>query len=1080
LFVIPIVITAYLGGMGPGMLATVLSVVVSYYFMRNSLSGAPIGEPVDFVRLGTLFLAGSLISALGVGRAQIGKIKAVTPAGLFSLERKVRFGFALAAAALVCAGVLTYVSVLRYREDATLVEHTHQVLNALSELMASITSAESSQRGYLITGGQIYMQPYQSAAQTAQDQLHLLHQLTSDNAAQQQALNALEPLVAARLSLLQGGVETRRTDGFQAAESLVDTTQGKNLQDGIHALVGTMQNEENRLMLERQTSAQQSSVMTRTAIVTGSMLALSLLAIALFYVGQDFARSRRAEEDLVRARDHLETRVKERTEDVIKSGVALRAGEERMARVIDSAMDAILSIDENQIITMFNPAAERMFSCPSRDAIGSPLERFLPVRFRRPHATHVAAYSQHGVTRRTMGGLTPLSGLRTNGEEFPIEATISQVDVNGRKMFTAIVRDVSESSATREATSRLAAIVESSEDAIISKTLDGVITSWNPAAERLLGYTAAEALGQRMSAFFPADRLEEEQDILRRIARGETIDHFESQRIRKGGELIDVAVTISPIRDSSGRIIGASKIARDITERKRAEEELREQASLLDVAPVLVRDLENRIVLWTRGAQKIYGFTKEQALGKVSDELLHTEFPAPHAEIQKTLETQGIWEGELSHRRQDGERVVVASHWVLHRDSHGIPVRVLEVNADITALKRAETLQLRSQKLEALGTLAGGIAHDFNNILAAINGSATLAGSQFPPSHPAQTCFVEIEKAGQRAADLVRRILSFSRPQDQNMDVQSLEPIVEEVLRLVRATLPAMVEIRSSSVANLPLVRVDSTQMHQVILNLATNAAHAIGNKVGLIEVKLDAPVVGDDEIQLYSPIPSGPYVRLTLTDNGCGMDAATIERIFDPFFTTKPAGKGTGLGLSVVHGIIAAHHGILKIYSQPEKGTSFQIYFPAVQETAVPVRQTERVAPVGHGEQILLVDDEGVLVFVGTMTLEQKGYRVVGVSSGEAALREFQQCPLAFDAVISDLSMPFMSGLQLAAELRELSRDIPIILTSGYFDPDDQITAQKLGVRATLAKPVNPKELLAVLGEILHERTAHRKTRSA
>jgi CheY-like chemotaxis protein len=209
-------------------------------------------------------------------------------------------------------------------------------------------------------------------------------------------------------------------------------------------------------------------------------------------------------------------------------------------------------------------------------------------------------------------------------------------------------------------------------------------------------------------------------------------------------------------------------------------------------------------------------------------------------------------------------------------------------------------------------------------------------------------------------------------------------------------------------------------------------------------------------------------------------MDAATIERIFDPFFTTKPAGKGTGLGLSVVHGIIAAHHGILKVYSQPEKGTSFQIYFPAVQETVVPVRQTERVAPVGHGEQILLVDDEGVLVFVGTMTLEQKGYRVVGVSSGEAALREFQQCPLAFDAVISDLSMPFMSGLQLAAELRELSKDIPIILTSGYFDPDDQITAQKLGVRATLAKPVNPKELLAVLGEILHERTAHRKTRSA
>jgi PAS domain S-box-containing protein len=341
--------------------------------------------------------------------------------------------------------------------------------------------------------------------------------------------------------------------------------------------------------------------------------------------------------------------------------VALRAGEERMSRIIDSAMDAILTIDEYQSITMFNPAAEKMFGCPSADAIGSSLERFLPRRFRSAHSGHISAFGENGVTRRTMGGFSPLSGLRSNGEEFPIEASISQIEVNGRKLYTAIVRDVTETSKARETSAKLAAIVKSSDDAIISKTLEGVITSWNPAAEKLFGYAAAEAVGKHMAVFFPADRREEEQEILARIAKGETISHFESQRVRKDGKLIEVAATISPLHDNSGRVIGASTIARDITDRKRAEEEIRQQASLLDLAPVLVRDTENHIVLWTRGVQQIYGYSKEEALGRVSDELLKTEYPQPLEEIEKILHAKGIWEGELAHRTRDGNRVVVAS-----------------------------------------------------------------------------------------------------------------------------------------------------------------------------------------------------------------------------------------------------------------------------------------------------------------------------------------------------------------------------------------------------------------------------------
>ena len=613
--------------------------------------------------------------------------------------------------------------------------------------------------------------------------------------------------------------------------------------------------------------------------------------------------------------------------------------------------------------------------------------------------------------------------------------------------------------------------MESSEDAIISKTLDGVITSWNPAAEKLFGYTAAETLGKRLLAFYPSERREEEQEMLERIARGETIQHFESQRIRKDRRRIDVAITFSPLRDVSGRVVGASKIARDITERKRAEEEIRQQASLLDLAPALARDLDDRIVLWTRGAEQLYQFTKEEALGKVSHELLQTEYPQPLSEIDKILHAEGVWEGEIGQRTRDGSRIVVASQWVLYRNAEGKHVRTLEVNADITALKRAEILQLRSQKLEALGTLAGGIAHDFNNILGAINGSALLAVSQFPPDHPVQACLVQIEKSGQRAADLVRRILTFSKPQEQNLVVQSLAPVVVEALKLARATLPATIEIRPTFAPDLPMVRADTTEIHQVILNLATNAAHAIGNKNGLIEVNVDAPTVSEDEIQLYSQVPKGHYVRLSFSDNGCGMDARTQERIFDPFFTTKQAGKGTGLGLSVVHGIVRAHRGIVKVYSQPGKGTAFQIYFPAVHEAALRTEVVESEAPRGQGEHILFVDDEEVLVFVGTMALEQKGYRVTGVSDGEEALGEFRRKPQAFQAVVTDLSMPSMSGLQFVREVQKLRPDIPIILTSGYFNPQDQLDAAQLGVRSILTKPVSPRDLLAALHGVFQKR---------
>jgi PAS domain S-box-containing protein len=747
---------------------------------------------------------------------------------------------------------------------------------------------------------------------------------------------------------------------------------------------------------------------------------------------------------------------------------------------------------------------------------------------------------------------------------------------------------------------RLAAIIESSDDAIISKNLDGVITSWNAGAERIFGYSAAEAVGQSVRMLLLPDRYSEETDVLSRIAQGESVKPFESIRIRKDGRAIMVFVTVSPLRDAAGIVIGASKIARDISETRRIEQALQEQearlaaiiggamdavitvdecqritmfnpaaetmfgcvaadvlgsgldrliperfrvahaehlgefarskvtrrpmgrtgsifgvrcdgdefpieasisqaivrgeklftviirdvtdrlrseedrqhAVLLDLAPVLVRDVDNRIVLWTRGAQHLYGYSKEEAIGRSSHDLLQTQFSVPREEVETAFDRDGFWEGELRHHTRDGRTVIVASQWVLHHDAQGKPARILEVSADLTALKYAQSLLLRSQKLESLGTLAGGIAHDFNNILLAINGNAKLALDDLPAGHPARRNLSEIAKAGARAADLIRRILSFSRPQEQNIEPQAVQPVVEEALKLVRATLPSTVQIESSFSPDLPAVALDSTQLHQIVVNLATNSSHAIGDKPGIITVGLSNRLVTPSECVATPDLHEGRYVCLSFSDNGAGMDRATLDRIFDPFFTTKPVGKGTGLGLSVVQGIVSSHGGAVTAQSELGRGTSLVLFFPAVEASSrAPIPAPVPALPLERGRQenILYVDDEEGLVMLGTLFLQRLGYQVTGHIDAAVALHDFSSRPDEFAAVVTDLSMPQMSGFDFARELLRLRPGLPIIVTSGYVRPEDQKVAESLGIIRIIPKPSTIDDLGQALNQVLH-----------
>jgi chemotaxis methyl-accepting protein methylase/signal transduction histidine kinase len=385
---------------------------------------------------------------------------------------------------------------------------------------------------------------------------------------------------------------------------------------------------------------------------------------------------------------------------------------------------------------------------------------------------------------------------------------------------------------------------------------------------------------------------------------------------------------------------------------------------------------------------------------------------------------------------------------------------------DITARKHLEAALRQSQKMQALGTLAGGIAHDFNNILMSMIGNTELAITDLPPEHPVQESLAEVEKAGSRASDLVRRILTFSRPQDPKLRVMKFQPVIEEALRLLRSTLPAMIQIRTNFAADVPDVSIDPTQVHQVVMNLGTNAAHAIGEWGGTIDICLASIMVDADRACVSADLHTGRYALLSVSDTGSGMDKATLERIFEPFFTTKGPDQGTGLGLSVVHGIMQGHHGAITVHSAPGQGTRFDLYFPAAEEAAAENQPIQRDLSRGHGEHILYVDDEPSIAALMVRKLERLGYRATGYTDAILALQDFQSRSHDFDVVVTDLAMPDMSGFDLARELLQIRPELPIIMTSGYLRPEDTASAQRLGLRDFILK----SDIVQELGRVLHE----------
>lgn len=397
---------------------------------------------------------------------------------------------------------------------------------------------------------------------------------------------------------------------------------------------------------------------------------------------------------------------------------------------------------------------------------------------------------------------------------------------------------------------------------------------------------------------------------------------------------------------------------------------------------------------------------------------------------------------------------------------------LIGISRDITERRRSEELLRRAQRLESIGTLAGGIAHDFNNLLSAIIGNLRLAREAIPASSSTQGALEAALAASRRAAELVRRILSFSRPEESRREVIELQPIVEEALKLLRSTIPAMIQIDTAIKASLPPVNADAGQIHQLVMNLVTNSAHAIGEKAGTVRVGLDSLLIDARQVSMgmYPDLREGTYVCLSVVDTGCGMDEATRERIFDPFFTTESGGRGTGLGLSIVHAIVQSHQGAVAVSSEVGKGTTFRVYFPGVSTSARKLVMDESLEkPISHkGGRILYIDDEASLVALGKKHLERYGYHVTSFTDPVQALDAFKSNPQAFDAVVTDFSMPVLSGVDLAWEIRGVRPDMPVVLVTGFLHAEDSEAIRAAGLSHILIKPDHLDGLSSALDDAM------------
>jgi two-component system, cell cycle sensor histidine kinase and response regulator CckA len=883
----------------------------------------------------------------------------------------------------------------------------------------------------------------------------------------------------------------------------------------------------------------------------------------------------------------------------------LEQGDARYRALLETALDCIIWTDHRGRISEFNAAAERTFRISRAAVLGKDLAEIILPAALRPHLRSELFVSAASSGIELLGHRLETKVMRAGGSEFPAELTVANAVIKGETTFIVYVRDLTARRLAEQTLVRLAAIVESSRDAIVGTDLKYLITSWNKSAELMYGYSAAEAIGKHISMVAPLDRVEEATKIRDQSSAGVPVESFETVRIGKDGRRIDVSLSLSPVLDPDGIVIGTSAIERDITAHKQTQEALRkasETSIYASPVPIIAVDNERRVTMWNPAAEAVFGWKENEVLGyrnpvtlrggtdeaaklhrralagetltgielhgrkrdgtfvaislsatplfdenhsirgtigfladitemKRAEEALrqaelkyrtifenaidgiyqttpqgiylsansalarmfgfdspaelitartdvrNQEYVHPeiHEEFVSTMRRNGIVQNfEYQAYRKDRTVVWVSANAQCVRDEAGQILHFEGTVQDVTERRELEQQLRLMHKIEAVGRLAGGVAHDFNNLLMAISSYAELLQLRVPENDQGRKYLEEIVRVVDRGAALTQGLLTFSRKQVLSPKVLDLNAVIKEQLRMLRRLVPESIELKFTPGIGLGRVRGDQNQIEQVVMNLVINARDAMPDG-GQILIETDNSEFDSGEGASNGNAAHKKYVMVAVSDNGCGMDAATKAQIFEPFFTTKGQGKGTGLGLAVVSDIVKQSGGQTFVQSEVGLGTTFKICFPWVDSALQdePDKDETLDSSTRASETILLVEDEDTVRESIAEYLKQKGYTVLKANGGPEALALASKRQIPIDLMLTDVIMPQMSGRELAEKIKGLYPEIKTVFMSGYSN-NLLSTTQVLDPRhVLLQKPVRLTALAKRLREILDRSSA-------
>ncbi|OKH22624.1 hybrid sensor histidine kinase/response regulator [Hydrococcus rivularis NIES-593] len=735
----------------------------------------------------------------------------------------------------------------------------------------------------------------------------------------------------------------------------------------------------------------------------------------------------------------------------------LRQRERQLSAVFNSALNAIVIADDEGRYIDANPSACELFGVSKEELLDARIADFAEPRY---------DFARAWQSFREQGQMAGEFRLRRR------DGTVREVEFAATANFLphrhlSILRDITESKtaalALKQQTETLQTIFDNIPVMLSFYDANGRIQMINKAFEKTLGWSSEELKEiDVLAESYPDPDYRALVVEFMQTADGSWREFHTRNR---AGEILETSW--ANVRLPNGFNVG---IGQDITERKRAEQKIYEQAALLEITTnaILVRDRANRIIFWNKGAEQLYGWSAQEAIGKNATDLLYKEAtPQIDLALQTVIE-KGAWQGELHKITKAGKEVIVESRWTLVRDEAGQPKSILTVDTDITEKKSLESQILRAQRLESLGTLASGIAHDLNNILTPILTTAQLLPLKLPDLDERSLQLLKLlEGSAKRGADLVKQILSFARGVEGKRAVVQVGHLLWEVVKIAKSTFPKSIEIEADIPTHeLGTVLADATHLHQVFMNLIVNARDAMLDG-GKLTITAKNVVIDENYAKKNLYAKAGRYLAIAIADTGVGMSPEVLDRIFEPFFTTKEVGKGTGLGLSTTLGIIKGYGGFITVRSQVGEGSEFRVYLPQIDDVQK-LAEAESQLPRGRGELILVVDDEAAVQEITQTSLEAHGYKVLIAGDGIEAIALYARHKDEIKAVLMDIMMPSMDGTTAIRTLRKFDPHVKVIATSGLVSNEKIIKASGANIQAFLSKPYTLKDLLNVLHEVI------------